>query len=341
MPYKHRRREQRRQTLMYKIIGADQKEYGPVTADQLREWITQGRAHGQTAVLAEGAREWKPLATCPEFAEVLTGSTGRLPKAGGTSPPANLAVWTTEVLARQPVVQIGRCLSRAGTLLKANFGLLFGATAVVWLISLCQLNPFVGIIYWVLSGPLHGGLYRIFLKRIRGQPAAIGEVFEGFKQGFAQLMLAGVISSLLSAIGMCFCVLPGIYLMIAWVFAVPLVADQHLEFWSALELSRKAATRVWFEMLGLLLLAFLPLILVDIFVGIKTSLTVFSSLQGLLGTGQLDIERIVHAFAQIPKSNYLFGLLTKLVLLLNLPFALGALMVAYEDIFGARPAETA
>jgi len=26
---------------MYKIIGADQKEYGPVSADQLRQWLGQ------------------------------------------------------------------------------------------------------------------------------------------------------------------------------------------------------------------------------------------------------------------------------------------------------------
>ena len=46
---------------MYKIIGADQKEYGPVTADQLRQWITEGRVNGQTSVWSEAAGGWKPL----------------------------------------------------------------------------------------------------------------------------------------------------------------------------------------------------------------------------------------------------------------------------------------
>ena len=50
---------------MYKIIGADQKEYGPVTAEQLRQWITEGRVNGQTSVWSEGATEWKPLAALP------------------------------------------------------------------------------------------------------------------------------------------------------------------------------------------------------------------------------------------------------------------------------------
>ncbi|MCU0785075.1 MAG: DUF4339 domain-containing protein [Verrucomicrobia bacterium] len=53
---------------MYKIIGADGKEYGPITADQLKQWITEGRANAQTKVLAEGGTEWKTLAEIPEFA---------------------------------------------------------------------------------------------------------------------------------------------------------------------------------------------------------------------------------------------------------------------------------
>ena len=35
---------------MYKIIGADQKEYGPVPADQVRKWIAERRANGYTTL---------------------------------------------------------------------------------------------------------------------------------------------------------------------------------------------------------------------------------------------------------------------------------------------------
>jgi len=37
---------------MYTIIGGDQKQYGPVTAEELRRWIAEGRADAQTQVLA-------------------------------------------------------------------------------------------------------------------------------------------------------------------------------------------------------------------------------------------------------------------------------------------------
>ena len=69
---------------MYKIIGADQKEYGPVTAEQLRQWLAEGRVGAQTQVLPEGATEWKSLGTLPEFAGTPPGPVPVLTAA----PPA-------------------------------------------------------------------------------------------------------------------------------------------------------------------------------------------------------------------------------------------------------------
>jgi hypothetical protein len=53
---------------VYKIIGADGKEYGPISAEVLRQWLAEGRADRQTKVLPEGATEWKTVADLPEFA---------------------------------------------------------------------------------------------------------------------------------------------------------------------------------------------------------------------------------------------------------------------------------
>jgi hypothetical protein len=59
---------------MYRIIGADGKEYGPITLEQVRQWLAEGRANGQTRVLVEGATEWKTIAELPEFG---LGGAGR------------------------------------------------------------------------------------------------------------------------------------------------------------------------------------------------------------------------------------------------------------------------
>jgi len=81
---------------MYYLIGADQKEYGPVAADEVRAWIAEGRANGQTLARLEGG-PWKPLSTLPEFAAALGAApqpappvplaqaslTGRAPETNG------------------------------------------------------------------------------------------------------------------------------------------------------------------------------------------------------------------------------------------------------------------
>jgi hypothetical protein len=53
---------------MYKIIGANQVEYGPITAEQLRQWIAEGRVNAQTLAQAAGETDWKPISSFPEFA---------------------------------------------------------------------------------------------------------------------------------------------------------------------------------------------------------------------------------------------------------------------------------
>jgi len=54
----------------YKILGGDQQEYGPVSGEEVRQWIREGRANGETLGQAEGGM-WKKLSLFPEFADLL------------------------------------------------------------------------------------------------------------------------------------------------------------------------------------------------------------------------------------------------------------------------------
>jgi len=56
----------------YRIIGLDQKEYGPVTADQLRQWLAEDRVNGNTPVQLEGSADWKSLSSLTEFSDTVT-----------------------------------------------------------------------------------------------------------------------------------------------------------------------------------------------------------------------------------------------------------------------------
>jgi hypothetical protein len=66
---------------MYRLLGADNKEYGPVTAEQLRQWIGERRLNAQSLVQAEGSTGWRPLSLFPEFSATL----------GNAAPPPSLS----------------------------------------------------------------------------------------------------------------------------------------------------------------------------------------------------------------------------------------------------------
>jgi hypothetical protein len=52
---------------IYKIIGNNGQQYGPVTGDQIRQWIAAGRVESRTAVFVDGAKEWNFVGLLPEF----------------------------------------------------------------------------------------------------------------------------------------------------------------------------------------------------------------------------------------------------------------------------------
>lgn len=326
---------------MYKIIGGDQKEYGPASAEEMRHWIRDGRLNAHSRALAEGSTDWRPLSSFPEFADALAAQAA--PAAFGGLPPLSDAVaWRAQVLSRPPSLHVGRCLAEGGALLSSNFGVLFGATCLLWLITtVMQFLPVIGVIYFVLRGVFYGGLYLVFLSCLRGQRPGVNEVFRGFGPAFTQLLLAGLITSLLSGIGFLLCFVPWIYLTVAWVFAVPLAADKRLEFWSAMELSRRVVNRVWPQVFLLLLLAFFPVILVTVYAEVRITQAMFAAMHHLVGSGPIDLARLVQAMpalaTEIAKVSLPLTLLTKLVLLLNLPFGVAALISAYESLFGPRP----
>ena len=74
---------------MYKIIGKDGQQYGPVTAEQLRVWIKEYRANPQTMAQAEGSADWKPLGSFPEFAADLQASPQPATAPPTITPPSS------------------------------------------------------------------------------------------------------------------------------------------------------------------------------------------------------------------------------------------------------------
>ena len=236
---------------MYKIIGNDGQEYGPVTADQIRAWIAAGRANAQSKAQLEGSTDWKPLSDFPEFAEALNPKPAPSSTGGFGADAESMA---SRILAQGYVVDAGSCLTRAWDKLMPDLWPIIGVTALIWIALSASHGVYVSIL---LTGPLLGGLNFYYLKKIRNQPAELADSFAGFSIAFVQLLLASLVSSLLMGIGYALCIIPGIYLTVAWIFALPLVIDKQLKFWDAMELSRKVVNLRWWSVAWLLLLCLL------------------------------------------------------------------------------------
>ena len=156
----------------YTIIGSDQKQYGPVTAEQLREWIRDGRVNQQSQIKAEGDAAWRPLSAFPEFADLF---------GGGTTGPTSSAA--------PPAFPSGSGREVALQAVKAP------AIALIAIASL-------GIAYYVLSGLFalfHGGMmfHREMPPNIPPQMRAFIEGMRGPMAGVISLGIAAVNSFVL------------------------------------------------------------------------------------------------------------------------------------------------
>ena len=115
---------------MFKLLGTDKKEYGPVSAEQIQAWIAQGRANARTQLQAVGSTEWKALAEFPEFAAALQQSgQGAVPPAGTTgSQPASAPPKTSRLAVTSLVLG---CLGLLTCGITSLVGLVLGIIALV------------------------------------------------------------------------------------------------------------------------------------------------------------------------------------------------------------------
>ena len=327
----------------YTIIGGDGKEYGPVSDAELRQWITEGRLNAESRVKAESDAEFRALAQFPEFAAALKqqATPGIIAPPGASAEPVD-ANWETNVLAREPELRFGECLAAGWSFLGANAGFVIAAVFLAWvanlvLVAISLTLPLIGpFILLCFNGVIMGGFYLVCLRRLRGETVSPSEVFCGFKIAFPQLLLTGLVSALLAELAFCCFILPAVYLFVAWFFAVVLVADKRLFFWNAMELSRKVVTRVWFEMFVLILVAFLPVLIFQIFNLIHTG-KYFMDLWDQTGHNWQQLAQTMQSqAASIRNLTVESTLIGQLIYLVNLFYCTGVIIRAYENLFGSR-----
>lgn len=325
---------------MFNMIGGDGRVYGPVTAEQLREWILDHRANGQTLVQRDGEAQWQPLGAWPEFAEALVEAARRYAVPSPAATPhediPNALAAEADAVPKPP----GRfgvldCVSRGWGLLQHHMPVILWASFLVWLIpTVLSFLGFLGALAgWVVSGPLFGGLSALLLKLARGQPAGFRELWSCFDARFVPCLLVWVFTQTITQFGLLLLLVPGIFLATVWVFSLPLAADRRVDFTTALRGSWQMVTPRFFLVLGLLTLAFLPYV---VFSGYSVVVTIGWAMELLGPSGITTWTELLDKLTELTQRGVKLGFQLHTVFLLNLPFAWAVLMTAYEDLVTGR-----
>ncbi len=280
----------------YIIIGGDKKEYGPVSTGEVGEWIQGGRANGDSKIKKVGTEEWGRLRDFPEFSSHLSPATppsnltpqqsSQQPNYPGAAPAPTADQLMAELQGRSHTFSIGDCFSIGWRLTMDNFGLLL--LTVICFIGLSMVAALVPFGQFIVAGPLMGGTYYIFLKRLRGEPASVGDMFDGFNRSFLPLflvylfmsliifaaaipmiiaiivgivggMLEGattgvpIISFLLMGLGILFSMLLMITLGGMFTFSVPLAMDRGMDAGEAFAATWRVTKNCWGKCLGLMI----------------------------------------------------------------------------------------
>jgi hypothetical protein len=111
----------------------------------------------------------------------------------------------------------------------------------------------IGIFASALAYPFMAGINMVGIRRAADQPISFNETFSHFGRT-VPLVITAILSMLLIYLGFFLLIIPGLYLAIAYMLAIPLVVERGLTPWQALEASRKAITQHWFKVFGLFLL---------------------------------------------------------------------------------------
>ncbi len=102
--------------------------------------------------------------------------------------------------------------------------------------------------------PFLAGVILVGVRRACGAPIAFGQLTAHYDETLRIVGLT-LLMGLLIAIGIVLLILPGIYLGVAYTFALPLMVDHRMSIWDAMETSRKVVTKHWLSVFAILLVS--------------------------------------------------------------------------------------
>jgi uncharacterized membrane protein len=115
------------------------------------------------------------------------------------------------------------------------------------ILALVYLDKFVFLYALLLAPPLYSGFYLVAFKISSGQSVVYPDFFQGLTY-YLPTVLIWLVGQVLVSLGIFALVIPGIYLAVAYNFAVLMAIFGGFDFWTALEESRKLITVRWWKL---------------------------------------------------------------------------------------------
>lgn len=147
---------------MYRIIGADGQQYGPVSVEQLRQWIHENRVNAHTLVQPEGGSDWKPLSTFPELVGEFKSAlppVAPVPPTIAPPPSAFAARATNKIPAGICGILLGAFGVHKFILGYTNAGLIMLLVSLLAPVVTCFSFGFVGTAVMYVIGIIEGIVY--------------------------------------------------------------------------------------------------------------------------------------------------------------------------------------
>jgi hypothetical protein len=261
---------------MYYVIGTDGRHHGPLSQDDVRRWLAEGLASRYSRARRDGEDQWTALRELPEFEEET-----RPPHLGGGSTASALAPETSDDASESSVeprrgtagpLDPVSCFRRAWYLVAGDFAVLGGWTllSVVVMIALGFVPGVGAIITLPVNYLLQAAVYALFLLRMRGLRPSVSDIATLIGRSAVQIVVAGLAQALIASpvllsarvqskpalfAALVVLLVPCLYLLVGYVFVLPLIVDKQMTAWNAMELSRTTVQRSWFAVCGLLLAA--------------------------------------------------------------------------------------
>lgn len=155
-------------------------------------------------------------------------------------------------------IRMGEWLSRGWSVFTREGGLFLAFAAIGWVFWMvtCVFVHLAWPVLLLAMPLLSAGFMTAALIARRGERLQFSDFGLPF-QDFLALLLANLVSWALLLAGLCTCGIVTIYLWVGYQFAYLLILDRGLDFWDALECSRRVATRQWFGIFAFSLILFL------------------------------------------------------------------------------------